>query len=208
MSKAHDTTAHTTGGTTGPRRVPRALFVIILLCLAGLYGWAAFGDTPAPEKTVKNFYTAYFNRDYKTVAQNLSVFWSVRLLPDYANMSPLELLDNRSKIEGETAVAIADIEKDNQLPEGMSVEIMKDYTKIGKESAIVVYQFKEKETVTSMEVAILILEKEQFRIFNMSAVDDTVLGQIKALDMSVLDQNFADLMATTTVDSASASTVE
>lgn len=209
MSKvAHDSTDHAVEAKIGPRRVPRALLVIIVLCLAGLYGWAAYGDAPAPEKTVKNFYTAYFNRDYKTVAQNLSVFWSVRFLPDYATMSPVELLNNRSKIEAETAVAIADIEKDNQLPAGVSVEIMKDYTKVGQESAIVVYEFKEKEAVTSMEVAILILEKEQFRIFNMSAVDDTVLGQIKALDMSVLDQNFADLMATTTADTGSASAVQ
>jgi hypothetical protein len=174
--------------------------------LAALYGWAAFGDTPAPVKTVQNFYTAYFKGDYKTVSQNLSVFWSVRLLPDYASMSPVDLLNNRSKIEVAVAQVITDNEKDNQLPTGVSIEIMKDYTKIGQESAIVVYQFKEQGAVTGMEAAILILEDGQFRIFNMSTVDSSVLDQIKSLDMSVLDQNFADLMSTTTVDTTTATT--
>jgi hypothetical protein len=196
LSKAHDKNAPTVAEQTGPRKVPRALLVIIVLCLAALYGWAAYGDAPAsaPEKTVNNFYTAYFNRDYPTVAENLSVFWSVRFLPDYASMSAVELLENRSQIESAVAQVIADIEADNQLPEDVSIEIMKDYTKIGQKSAVVVYQFKEKEAVTSMEVAILILEDEKFRIFNMSAVDDSVLAQIQDLDIETIDQNFTDLM--------------
>lgn len=195
---AHETAAPAQVVKTGPRKVPRALFAIIILCLAGLYGWAAYGDTPAPEKTVKNFYSAYFSRDYNTVAKNLSVFWAVRFLPDYASTSPVQLVADRSKIEKEIATVIADIEKDNQIPAGISVEIVKDYTKIGKESAIVVYNFKENGQVTSEEAAILILEKDQFRIFNMSAVDSSILEQIKSLDMTVLDQNFAELLATST----------
>jgi hypothetical protein len=177
------------------RRVPRAIFVIILLSFAALYWYSAYGATP-PEKTVKNFYKAYFNSDYNTVAKNLSVFWSVRFLPEYASMSPEELLENRTKIEGEIANIIAEIEKENTIPEGISIDIMKEYTKIGKQSAIVVYGFKESGTVTSMETAILIMEKGQFRIFNMSPVDNTVLEQIKALDINILDENFAELLTT------------
>ena len=150
---------------------------------------------PHRKRPVKNFYQAYFNRDFNTVAQNLSVFWSVRLLSDdYASMTPAELLANRAKIEKEVAVAIADIEKDNQIPAGVTISVMKDYTKVGKESAIVVYSFMEGGKVTSMEAAILILEKDQFRIFNMSPVDASVLDQIKSLDINILDQNFADLL--------------
>lgn len=201
MSKvAHAEDTHAAPEISGPKRVPRALFVMIILCLAALYWWGAYGDTPAPEKTVQNFYTAYFNRDYDTVAKNLSVFWAVRFLPEYSEKSPAELVADRSTIETEIAGIIGQIETENQLPEGLSIQIMRDYTKIGKTSAIVVYEFKEKEEVTSKEAAILILENGQFRIFNMSAVDDSVLAQIQDLDMNILDENFTDLMATQTAE--------
>lgn len=177
------------------RRVPRSIFVIILVCFSALYWWAAYGDKPAPEKVVQNFYQAYFNRNFDVVAQNLSVFWSVRFLPDdYANMSPADLLKNRPQIEKQIAAVISDIEKDNQIPQGVTISIMKDYTKIGKESAVVVYGFMENGKQTSMEAAILILEDGQFRIFNMSPIDDTVLPQVKDLDITKLDQSFTDLL--------------
>lgn len=198
MDKAsHESAPRSPGDINAKRRVPRALFAIILICLAALYWFAAYGDTPAPEKTVKNFYKGYFNRDFDTVAQNLSVFWSVRFLSDdYASMTPAQLLENRPQIEKEISAVIADLEKDNQIPAGVTIKVMKEYTKIGKESAIVVYSFLENGKDTSMEAAILILEKGQFRIFNMSPVDDTVLDQIKSLDINILDQNFADLLTT------------
>jgi hypothetical protein len=180
------------------RRVPRSIFAIILICFAGLYWFAAFGDTPAPVKTVKNFYQAYFNRDFDTVAKNLSVFWSVRFLPDDANMTPAELLANRPQIEKDISGVIADIEKDNDIPKDVTISVLKDYTKVGKVSAIVVYSFMEGGKETSKEASILILEKGQFRIFNMSPVDDTVLDQIKSLDMNILDQNFTDLLNSST----------
>lgn len=177
------------------RRVPRSIFVIILVCFAALYWWAAYGDKPAPEKVVQNFYQAYFDRDFDVVAQNLSVFWAVRFLPeDYANMSPTELLKNRAKIEKDIAAVITDSEKNNEIPQDVTLSILKDYTKVGKESAIVVYGFMENGKQTSMEAAILIQEEGRFRIFNMSQIDETVLPQVKALDISKLDQSFTDLL--------------
>ena len=178
----------------GPRRVPRALFVIIILLFGALYWFAAYGDNPAPEKTVKTFYTAYFNRDYDTVAKNLSVFWSVRFLPQYAALSPTELLNNRAKIEADISKVIADIEKDNQIPKGISIEIQKEYTKQGQNSALVVYGFQENGKITSMETAVLIKENGQLRIFNMSPVDPETLEQIKSIDIKILDENFTNLM--------------
>lgn len=182
------------GDTLLKPRVPRFIFVVIIAILASMYWYAAYGDTPAPEKTVKIFYQAYFDRDFNTVANNLSVFWAVRFLPDYASMSPEQLLENRTKIEGDISKVIADIEKDNQIPKGVSIEVMKEYTKMGKNSAIVVYGFKENGEVTSMETALLINEKGQLRIFNMSPVDPQTLEQIKAVDINVLDENFDSLL--------------
>lgn len=177
------------------RRVPRSIFAIILLLFAGLYWFAAYGDTPAPVKTVKNFYQGYFNRDFDSVAQNLSVFWSVRFLSDeYISMTPAELLANRSKIEKEISAVIADSEKESPVPTDVTIKVMKDYTQVGKESAIVVYSFIENGKDVGMEASILILEKGKFRIFNMSPIDDSSLGQIKSLDMSIIDKNFAELL--------------
>jgi hypothetical protein len=182
------------GDTLLKSRVPRFILVVIIAIFAAMYWYAAYGDTPAPEKTVKTFYQAYFDRDFNTVAKNLSVFWSVRFLPDYASMSPQQLLENRTKIEGDISKVIADIEKDNQIPAGVSIEVMKEYTKMGQNSAIVVYGFKENGKVTSMETALLIKEKGQLRIFNMSPVDPQTLEQIKAVDINVIDGNFDSLL--------------
>ena len=177
-------------------RVPRFIFVVIIAIFAAMYWYAAYGDTPAPEKTVKTFYQAYFDRDFDTVAKNLSVFWSVRFLPDYASMSPEQLLENRTKIEADISKVIADIEKENSVPKGVSIEVMKEYTKMGKNSAIVVYSFKENGKDTGMETALLIKEKGQLRIFNMSPIDPETLEQIKAVDINVLDENFDSLLTT------------
>ena len=176
--------------------VPRFLFVAIIAILGAMYWYAAYGETPAPEKTVDNFYQAYFDRDFNTVAKNLSVFWSVRFLPEYANLTPAEILENRAKIEADISKVIADIEAENTVPQGVSIEIMKDYTKIGKNSAIVVYKFIEDGQDTGMETALLIKEQEHLRIFNMSPIDVETLEQIKAVDINVLDENFASLLTT------------
>ncbi|MDD4170709.1 MAG: hypothetical protein PHQ94_00570 [Syntrophomonas sp.] len=194
-TSSHESLPHSAGDKPAKRKVPRSLFVIIIICLAGLYGYAAYGDKPAPEKTVQNFYQAYFNRDFDTVAQNLSVFWSVRLLPEYASKTPAELIQDRTQIEAEVSKVISEIEKENTLPEDISVDVMKEYTKIGQNSALVVYSFKQKGEVTSMEAALLILEKGQFRIFNMSPVNQSTLEQVKGLDINVLDESFAALLA-------------
>lgn len=176
--------------------VPRFLFVAIIAILGAMFWYSAYGETPAPEKTVKTFYQAYFDRDFDTVAKNLSVFWSVRFLPEYADMEPAELLANRTKIEADISKVIAEIESQNTVPQGVSIEIMKEYTKMGKNSAIVVYSFNEDGKDTGMETALLIKENDKLRIFNMSPIDAETLEQIKAVDMTILDENFDSLLTT------------
>lgn len=202
MEASHESAPQAGVNLNTKRRVPRFIFVMILVCFAGLYWYAVYGDTPtaSPEKTVTDFYQAYFNRDFDTVAQNLSVFWSVRFLPEYASMSAAELLENSPQIEKDIASVISEIEQDNQIPSGVTVDIIKDYTRVGQDSAIVVYDFNEDGTVTSREAAILILENGQFKIFNMSPVDDSVLEQIKTVDMNSLDKNFEELLNSSQVE--------
>ena len=196
MSKSsHEETHHAEQGQPVKTRVPRSLFVLILLLLAGMYWYAAYGDTPPPEKTVQTFYQAYFAGDYETVADNLSVFWSVRFLPQYADLSPSELLAQRTQVVSDITGVISDIESQNAPPQGVKINIKKPYTKVGKTSAVVVYEFVEQGQPTSMEAAILIMEKGKYRIFNLSTVDESVLSDIKNLDMNVLDQNFDELLS-------------
>lgn len=193
-SSSHDSESHAAKVPSGPSRVPRSLFVLIILLLAGLYSYAAFLDKPEPEKTVLNFYNAYFTKDYNTVAANLSVFWAVRFLPDYQDKTPAELLAERSQVEKDIAAVISEIEADNTLPEGLSVKILREYTKIGKNSALVVYDFLEKGQPTSREAALLIKENGKFRIFNMSPVDDSVMDEVQNFAIEDLDEGFASLL--------------
>jgi|GEM_PF-372327 hypothetical protein len=171
------------------------VFILALSLVAGWHWYESIYKYRVPEKVVKNFYEAYFDHDFNVVAQNLSVFWATRFLPDdYANMTPSQLIQGRAQIEKDIAAVIADNEKDSQIPQGVTINIMNDYTKVGKYSAVVVYSFMENGKQTSMEAAILIQEKGRFRIFNMSQIDETVLPQIKDLDITKLDQNFTDLL--------------
>jgi len=182
---------------TSPAKVPAFLWAVIIVLLASMYSYAAYFDPTRPNKTVENFYQAYFSGDYDTVASNLSVFWAVRLLPQYAEMKPAELLANRAKIEKELSQAIAEVEKTNAAPKDIKIEVMKPYTKEGETSAVVVYKFMQKSKEAGMEAAILIKEQGRFRIFTMTQVDEQSLAQIKAVDISELDTNFKELLATT-----------
>ncbi len=175
-------------------RVPRFIFVIIPVILIAMYCYAAFFDTPEPEKTVNNFYTAYFTRDYDTVTQNLSVFWAVQFLPQYAESTPAELLSKRDAVMKEATAFIESIEKNNKLPEDIKIQVMQDYTKTGENGAIVAYKFIEKGKEAGMEAAILIKENDKFRIFEMMTVDETTLQQLKEVDIATLDSNFEQLL--------------
>lgn len=189
-----DSLPHSSSKGTNEAKVPRSLFIIIVVLLAGLYSYAAFIDKPEPEKTVEDFYQAYLTRDFDTVARQLSVFWSVRFLPESASKSPAELLQSRPAIEKEISAVLTDIESTNTMPEDISVEIMKSYTKIGENSAIVVYSFNEKGQTIGMEAAILIKEEGRFRIFNMSPLNEAALGQIEDMDISALDESFSAIL--------------
>ncbi len=175
---------------------PRSLLLIILLILGAMYYYAAYIDYREAERTVEDFYQAYFSRDFDTVSENLSVFWSLRLLPQYGDLTPAQLLEKRADIEKETAHAITTIESHNQLPEDVSIEIMPEYTKEGLHSAIVVYSFRESGEISGTELAILIKEKDDFRIFALTPVAPQDLPQIKQESLDELEESFQNLLKT------------
>ncbi|HPF20411.1 MAG TPA: hypothetical protein PLC88_03650 [Syntrophomonas sp.] len=176
-------------------KVPVFIWFVIVVLLAALYGYAAYWDPNRPEKTVQNFYQAYFTGDYKTVSSNLSVFWAVRLLPQYADMDSVELLTKRAEIEENLFQVISEVESMYDAPRDISIQILKPYTKEGTYSAVVVYKFMEKSKEAGMEAAILIKEQGKFRIFTMTPVDEQSLSQIKAVNISELDANFLELQS-------------
>ncbi len=179
---------------TPQAKVPVFIWVVIVAILAAMYGYASYWDPTRPEQTVKNFYHAYFNQDFDTVASNLSVFWAVRLLPQYADMNSAELLANRAEIEKELCQVITEVESMYDAPRNISLEIMKPYTKEGPNSAVVVYQFKENSEKAGMEAAILIKEQGRFRIYNMTPVDEQTLPDIEAVNISELDAYFSQML--------------
>ncbi|MDD2620135.1 MAG: hypothetical protein PHC92_05660 [Syntrophomonadaceae bacterium] len=175
------------------RSIPMFIPLIIVTILASMYYYAAFVES-SPEKTVQDFYQSYFERDYDSVTKNLSVFWSIRFLPQYSSMTPAQLLENRENIEKEASKVIAQIESENKLPQNISIEIMPEYTKKSESSALVVYSFKEDGQVSGMELAILIKEKGKYRIFNMSPVAPQDLEQIQQGNLQELDAGFKKLL--------------
>lgn len=159
-----------------------------------MYYYAAFVDVSDPEQVVEDFYTAYFERDFETVAENLSVFWSVQLLPQYTSQTPTELLNNRDEIIAAVSQVIAEQEKNNPLADNLSVEVLSEYTRQGNNSALVVYSIKENGTEVSLEMAILIKEADSFRIFSMTPVNKEALNMVTEEDFNALEESFTELL--------------
>lgn len=180
---------------TPPAKVPVFIWVVIIALLAAMYGYAAYWDPSRPEKVVQNFYKAYFNEDYDTVASNLSVFWAVRLLPQYAEMKPAELISKRPEIEKSISQVIKEVEAAYNTPRDIKITILKQYTKEGSTGAVVVYKFTEKSKNVGMEASILIKEQGRFRIFTMTPIDEQSLPEIKSVKIGELDEQFNELLA-------------
>lgn len=160
-----------------------------------MYYYAAYVDVANPEKVVENFYEAYFARDYEKVAENLSVFWAVQFVPQYTSQSPAELLSNREELIKKIGQLIAEQEKENLMEDNYSVEIHQEYTRQGTNSALVVYSIKQNGNEVSMEMAILINEAGQFRIFSMTPVNKEALEMITEEDIQALEKSFTELLA-------------
>lgn len=174
--------------------VPKILPVLIVVILAGMFYFAAHVDVSSPDKTVDHFYQAYFARDYETVAHDLSVFWSVNYLPQYMDMSPAELLQNRAEIEKETAAMLQSLEGERSFEEGITVEVLKEYTKTGEYSALVVYQVMRQGEPIQKEVALLIREVGDYKIINLSPIRESDLEMVQNYSLDQLDESFKQLL--------------
>ncbi len=181
---------------TNPARtgVPKLLPVLIVAIMAGMYYYAAFVDVSSPDKTVDHFYQAYFDRDYETVAHDLSVFWSLNYLPQYRDMSSAELMQNRAEIEQETAAMLKSLEENQPTEQDVSVEVLKEYTKTGEYSALVVYQVMQQEQPVQKEVAFLIREAGGYKIINLSPIEDSDLELVESYSLDQLDESFKELL--------------
>lgn len=174
--------------------VPKSIFIIIIAAIVSMFIYATYIESPPAEKAVENFYKAYFNRDYETVAENLSVFWSVQFLPQYQNLSPGELISNRPEIEKDIAEIIAKIEEDTTYPKDLHIVVNSEFTKQADNSALVGYTFQENGETSGMEIAILINESGAYRIYSMLPANPTDIESITDENMAILDANFKMLL--------------
>lgn len=179
--------------TTKPG-VPKILPILIALILGGMYYLAAYVDISTPERTLNEFYQAYFDKDYNTVADNLSVFWSVNILPQYQNQSASELLQKRDEIVKEAAAALKSSEANLPPQDSLSVEVLKEYTKSGEYSALVIYQVMDKKEPVQKEVAFLIKEAGAYKVINFSPIRDSDLELVKDYRLDELDNSFKILL--------------
>lgn len=179
---------------TAAKGVPKIILVMIPLILAAMYYYAAFIDTSAPENTVRDFYGAYFEKDYETVSNNLSVFWGAQMLPQYASLKPQELLNKRAQIESDMAAFLANYGGNAPVPEDLSIEILKKYTKKGEYGAMVAYSFKEAGEEKSLEAAFLVKEDGKFRIYNLVPISRDILPQVANYDIKSLDSQISQLL--------------
>lgn len=174
--------------------VPKVLSVLIIVILASMYYYAAYRDYSNPEVAVKDFYNAYFHHDYQTEAENLSVFWGVQFMPQYMLMSPNELIANRPAIEKNMAEFISRVEAESQIPAGMKIKVLSQYTQREENTALVAYEFKENNKSIGMEMALLLKEKNRMYILKMIPVEKEQLQQLRGEDISALEESFKEML--------------
>lgn len=174
--------------------VPKSLFVLIIVILASMFYYAAYRDYSNPEVVAKSFYSAYFKSDYDTMAQNLSVFWGVQFMPQYMVMSPQELLENRPAIEESMAEFISRMESENKIPANMSIKMLPKYTQRADNTALVAYEFREKNKPVGMEVALMLKESNRMRILKMMPIDQTQLDQFTGNDIAAMEESFKEML--------------
>jgi hypothetical protein len=174
--------------------VPALLYLLIIAVLAGMYYYAAFVQFANPEKVVSTYYESYFAGDFKTASEQTSVFQATQLLQQYAYMPASALLAERRDIEDDMA-RLFEHNTDIAQLEGLSVEIMPEYTRQGKNTAIVVFKFMEDGKEVIMQQSILVREKGRLRIYNTIPISRQNLPEIKKVDMKDMDAQYDDMMS-------------
>ncbi|NLW92037.1 MAG: hypothetical protein GXY34_10640 [Syntrophomonadaceae bacterium] len=174
--------------------VPAVLYFLMIAILAGMYYFAAFVMYANPEKVVNAYYDAYFAGDFKTVSEHTSVFLAAQALPQYGNLSPATLVAERREIEKDIAL-IMEQNADTANYEGLSIEVMPEYTRKGESTAIVVYKVLKDGKELGMEAAIMDKETKRLRLFQTTPIVKESLAEIKQLDMKEMDKNLATMLA-------------
>lgn len=178
---------------TAPRGTPKILFILIIAILAGMYYYAAYVEFANPEKTVSTYYEAALNQDYDTQAQNLSVFILMQF-PQYMYQDPSDLLKDRPAKEQELRDLLAKQGESIAPPEGISIDIMPEYTRKGTYSALVAYNIIQEGEPAYTELAMLIKEAGRYRIISTLPIPEESLKEITDSDIAELDKSFQQLL--------------
>ena len=170
------------------------LFVslVVLIIISVVYFNIEYSDNP--EVAVKTFYHAYFQSDYETMELNLSVFWGVQFMPQYMQMSPQELLENRPAIEKSMMEFITQMESENKVLDNMDIKILPKYTQRADNTALVAYEFREQNKSVGMEMALLVKEDNRMRILKMMPVDQEQLDRLTVNDIAEMEKNFNKML--------------
>lgn len=174
--------------------VPALLYLLIIAILAGMYYYAAFVQFANPEKVVSTYYDAYFAGDFKTASENTSVFLAARTLQQYAYLPASSLLAERSDIENDIA-RLFEQNIDVTQFEGLSVEILPEYTRQGKNTAIVVFKLMKEEKEVLMQETLLDRENGRLRIYDTVPISKQNLPEIKKVNMKDMDAQYNTMMA-------------
>jgi len=168
--------------------IPKWNIALIVVLLAGMFGYATYFDVSTPEKTVEKFYQLLGTGKYDQAAEYLSVNWAYSVLfPKYNNTAPSELLKRESAIRKEMGQALA-----QNLPEAgtgeLKVTARPSLTRSGSKAALVVCDYRVPNSkVQGQQLALLVKESGRWRLFELSDVTGYDLGFLKDVNMEDLD---------------------
>ncbi|NLU49008.1 MAG: hypothetical protein GXX09_01165 [Syntrophomonadaceae bacterium] len=169
--------------------IPRWNIAIIVVVLAGMFGYATYFDIPTPERAVEKFYTSFYTGNYQQAVKCLSVNWAYSVLfPKYNSTPPVELLKKGDTIRQEMVRVFKQNPPSDNLKE-IEVSIVPKLTKTGSKTAVVVYDYRvPSEKITGRQLALVVKESGKWRVFEISDVTGFDLAFLQQLDMGEIDQ--------------------
>ncbi len=168
--------------------VPKSFIIIIVLVIAAM---GYYAHISSPETTVVKYFTSLNNSDYLGQADCYSVFLIAQQIPEYASMDNKELLPRRDEIIAAFAKELPEI---SPAPtEKITVTPLREETKIGKFSAVVVFEVTVKEN-KSNGISLLVKENGKFRILSIMPISPEQLSEAKSFDIEELDTQIETIM--------------
>lgn len=173
---------------------PKSLYLVMILALGLMFAYGHYWEKPSPEELVTGFWTAYFERDYKTVVSDLSVSFLVQTSPEHMTLGHSELIKVRPQLEATAEPYIQRMREGYEDPVNPQVIILNQYTQMGELGGVVFFNVKDGSELLSTQSALLIYEDGNLKILDFGLADEQWLSETSPEEMQQMFRDYETLL--------------